>query len=154
MFFRLSMHRTATTGAHVGIPADEVLRRLRVSLIQRASLIRSGREERVFTMDVGLAGVFVERRTPLPVGEEVEVRFTLPGNAIPVSARCRVAWWHAPDAPLASKALPAGLGLEFVSIEERDRERLRALLVEHWRRDPRARQFVRQWPEDRDGKTR
>jgi hypothetical protein len=84
----------------------------------------------------------------------VEVRFTLPGNAIPVSARCRVAWWHAPDAPLACKALPSGLGLEFVAIAERDRERLRELLVEHWRRDPRARQFARQWPEDADGKPR
>ena len=148
------MHRSGATGVQSGIPADDVLQRLRVSMIQRASLVRAGAEEHVFTMDVGLAGVFVERAVPLPVGEEVEVRFTLPGNAIPISARCRVAWWHAPDAPLASKALPSGLGLEFVSIAGRDRERLRELLVEHWRRDPRARQFVRQWPEDADGKPR
>jgi len=148
------MHRIAATGAHAATPGDEVLARLRVSMIQKASLIRAGREEAVFTMDVGLAGVFVERPSPLPVGEELEVRFALPGNAIPLSARCRVAWWHAPDAPLASKALPAGLGLEFVSIDARDRERLRELLLEHWRRDPRARQFVRQWPEAADGKTR
>jgi hypothetical protein len=148
------MHRSGATGVQSGFPADEVLTRLRVSMIQRASLVRAGRSEPVFTMDVGLAGVFVERAEPLPVGEVVEVRFTLPGNAIPVSARCRVAWWHAPDAPLASKALPSGLGLEFVAIAERDRERLRELLVEHWRRDPRARQFARQWPEDADGKPR
>lgn len=148
------MQRPATTGVHAGAPPDELLKRLRVSLIQRASLIRDGREEPVFTMDLGLAGVFVERAAPLPAGEEVEVRFCLPGNAIPLSARCRVAWWHAPGAPLSSKALPAGLGLEFVSISERDQERLRELLVEHWRRDPRARQFVRQWPESGKGEAR
>src|SRR5262245_12711629 len=148
------MQRAATTGVREGSPPDELLRRLRVSMIQRAGLIRGGDEEAVFTMDVGLAGVFVERPSPLPVGEEVELRFGLPGSGLPVLARCRVAWWHAPDAPLASKALPAGVGLEFVSISARDRERLRELLVEHWRRDPRARQFVRQWPESGNGDAR
>jgi Tfp pilus assembly protein PilZ len=123
-----------------------VLRKLRVSLIQRATLEWNGREEPVFTTDVGLEGVFVERQEPIPVGESVAVSFALPGNAIPVRASCRVAWWHAPGAPLVSKSLPPGLGLEFVSVSEADRARLRELLLEHWRRDPRARQFVRQWP--------
>jgi PilZ domain-containing protein len=141
------MQRNAAPGAQAALPPDSVLRKLRVSLIQRAILAWDGREEPVFTMDVGLSGVFVERAEPLPVGQTVTVSFALPGNAIPISARCRVAWWHAPQAPLVSKDLPAGLGLEFVSVPEADRARLRDLLVEHWRRDPRARQFVRQWPE-------
>jgi PilZ domain len=141
------MQKTAAPGAQAALPPDSLLRKLRVSLIQRASLVCNGREEPVFTMDVGLSGVFVERAAPLPLGETVTVSFVLPGNAIPVSATCRVAWWHAPHAPLVSKSLPAGLGLEFISISEPDRVRLRELLLEHWQRDPRARQFVRQWPE-------
>ena len=141
------MQKTAAPGAQAALPPDSVLRKLRVSLIQRATLSWNGREEPVFTMDVGLAGVFVERAAPLPLGETVTLSFALPGIAIPVSADCRVAWWHAPHAPLASKALPAGLGLEFVSISDPDRARLRELLLDHWQRDPRARQFVRQWPE-------
>lgn len=141
------MQRAAAPGAQAALPPDSVLRALRVSLIQRASLEWEGRQESAFTMDVGLSGVFVERAEPLPLGETVAVRFALPGNALPISAICRVAWWHAPDAALASKSLPAGLGLEFVSLSEADRARLRELLVEHWRRDPRARQFARQWPQ-------
>jgi hypothetical protein len=141
------MQKPAAPGAQAALPSDAVLRRLRVSLIQRARLTWNGRDEPVFTMDVGLAGVFVERDAPLPLGETVTVSFALPGNAIPVAATCRVAWWHAPHAPLVSKSLPAGLGLEFTSISEPDRARLRELLLEHWQRDPRARQFVRQWPE-------
>jgi Tfp pilus assembly protein PilZ len=142
------MPKTAAPGAQAALPPDSVLRKLRVSLIQRATLLWNGQEEPVFTMDVGLAGVFVERTSPLPLGETVTLSFVLPGNAIPVSAACRVAWWHAPHAPLVSKSLPAGLGLEFVSISEADRARLRELLLEHWQRDPRARQFVRQWPDE------
>ena len=140
--------KTAAAGAQAEAPSEPVLRRLRVSMIQRATLTVSGHEEPVFTMDVGLSGVFVEREAPLPVGEQVGLRFPLPGNAIPVSARCRVAWRHAPGTPLVSKSLPAGLGLEFVAISELDGTRLRELLLDHWRRDPRARQFARQWPED------
>lgn len=140
-------------GAQAALPPDSVLRKLRVSLIQRAILAWDGREEPVFTMDVGLSGVFVERAQPLPVGDTVTVSFALPGNAIPISARCRVAWWHAPQAPLVSKSLPAGLGLEFVSVPDADRVRLRELLIEHWRRDPRARQFVRQWPDSEEHKS-
>jgi hypothetical protein len=141
------MQKAATPGAPAALPPDALLQKLRVSLIQRATLQHAGREEPVFTIDVGLLGVFVERAAPLPVGETVGVSFALPGNAIPISAQCRVAWRHAPRAPLVSKSLPAGLGLEFVTLSEPDRARLRELLLEHWRRDPRARQFVRQWPE-------
>jgi hypothetical protein len=141
------MQKTATPGAPASLPPDALLRKLRVSLIQRATLEHDGRQEPVFTIDVGLLGVFVERAAPLPVGEMVGVSFPLPGNAIPISALCRVAWRHAPHAPLVSKSLPAGLGLEFVTLSDPDRARLRELLLEHWRRDPRARQFVRQWPE-------
>lgn len=142
--------KAEVTGAQAEAPPDPILRRLRISMIQRAALIRSGSEEPVFTMDLGLSGVFVERKTPLPVGEQVELRFLLPGNAIPVCARCRVAWWHEPGAPLLSKALPAGLGLEFVSISEADQARLKQLLLDHWRREARGRQFVRHWPEDEE----
>lgn len=148
------MHKAARAGAPEGAPPDSVLRKLRISLIRRATLEHQGGTQEVLVIDLGLAGVFVERQEPLPVGQEVRIRFVLPGNDIPVVARCRVAWWHAPEAPLASKSLPPGLGLEFIELPEGDHARLRELIVDHCRRSPRERQFVRQWPvtdeEDRD----
>lgn len=131
----------------LGTPSsDLVLDQARISFIQKARLVRTGGAEEVFVMDLGLAGVFVEHETPLPRGEQVQVCFPLPGNEIPVSAACRVAWWHEASTPLASKSLPAGLGLEFVDLPENDRRRIREYLCEHFRRNPRARQFARPWP--------
>lgn len=138
----------ASHGTEAVVPSgDDALQKVRISFIQRATLTHGGRAEQVFLMDLGVRGVFVERGERLAVGERVEVRFRLPGNDIPVVAHCRVAWWHAPDQPLVSKRLPPGLGLEFLDVSPRDRRRIRDYLAEYLERDPRERQFQRQWPE-------
>jgi hypothetical protein len=126
---------------------EPVLRQLRVPMIRKAALRSGGGDEDVFVIDIGLRGVFVERGEPLPVNERVQVRFTLPDNEIPVEAGCRVAWAHTPGARLVSKVLPAGVGLEFVEIQARDLERVRAHVVRYCRRHPKARQFHPNWPE-------
>jgi Tfp pilus assembly protein PilZ len=77
------------------------------------------------------------------VGTQVTLRFALPGNEIPIVVACRVAWWHPAGARLVSKALPAGLGLEFVEISDADRSRLREHLVSYLSGEPRGRRFHR-----------
>jgi hypothetical protein len=136
--------------ARGAVPSDVVLRRLRVPLVQRARLAHAGGAEDVFTFDLGLRGLFVERGEPLPAEAEVTVTFLLPGNELPVVARCRVAWWHAPDVPLLSKRLPAGVGLEFRDLGEAEERRIRAYLLDHLQGDPRARRFQRPWPSEED----
>ena len=127
------------------VPADPVLRRIRIPLIRRATLIRAdGRGEDLFVIDLGLSGIFVERSEALPEGESVRIRFTLPGNEIPLQVGCRVAWWHPPGAPLVSKSLPSGVGLEFVDVSEHDRERVRAHLLDYLRSHLGPRRFHRQ----------
>lgn len=126
-----------------GAVSDAALARFRVPLIQRATLTVGGRDEAVFTIDLGVHGVFVERAAPLTVGDQVFLSFPLPGNEIRIGVRCRVAWWHAPDAPLESKALPAGAGLEFEEISERDKERIRRHVTDYLSRHPRHRRFHR-----------
>jgi hypothetical protein len=128
-------------------PPEGVLRQLRIPFVRRASLVGSARREDVFMIDIGLAGAFVERAEPLPVNEALEIRFPWPGSEIPFAARCRVAWWHPEGGPLSSKSLPPGAGLQFVDMSEADRERLRALLVDYCRQNPRVRRFLRHWPE-------
>jgi Tfp pilus assembly protein PilZ len=133
-------------------PPDLVLRRIRIPLIRRATLTRAdGRHEELFVIDIGLSGVFIERPEALPTGERVEIRFLLPGNEIPIHAGCRVAWWHPPGAPLVSKSLPAGVGLEFVEVSDRDRERVRTHLLEYLRSQLGPRRFHRQRMDGAEG---
>jgi Tfp pilus assembly protein PilZ len=127
-----------------GAKAD-VLKKVRVPLMQRGSLLRGGATEDLFIIDLALSGVFVERAEPLIVGEIVKVTFRLPRNEIPVTATCRVAWWHPQGGPLVSKSLPAGIGLTFTEISEADRAKVRDQLLDHFRREPGERRFSRQW---------
>lgn len=137
----------ALSSARESSPPESVLRQLRIPFVRRVNLASSARNEDAFMIDIGLAGAFVERAESIPVDEEIEIRFPWPGSEIPFAARCRVAWWHPEGAPLSSKSLPPGAGLQFVDMSEHDRERLRALLVDYCRQNPRVRRFLRHWPE-------
>jgi hypothetical protein len=128
-------------------PSDRVLRQLRVPFVRRATLHRGEADEEVFVIDIGLAGVFVERALALNRDEHVSIRFAWPGSERPFEARCRVAWWHPEGSPLSSKSLPPGGGLEFVEMSEASQDRVRALLLEYCQREPVVRRFLRNWPE-------
>ena len=128
-------------------PPESVLQQLRIPFVRRVTLVSAARSEDAFMIDIGLAGAFVERAESLPIDEVLEIRFPWPGSEIPFSARCRVAWWHPEGGPLSSKSLPPGAGLQFVEMSDADRERLRALLVDYCRQNPRVRRFLRHWPE-------
>jgi hypothetical protein len=137
------MDRDSPVAAAEGVPAEPVFRRIRITFIQKATLTHAGGVEERFLIDLGLLGVFVEREAPLPEGAPVEVSFRLPGNELPVAARCRVAWWHPAEMVLTSKTLPAGLGLEFLDLDGAAALRVRAYLSEYLRRAPRERRFHR-----------
>jgi Tfp pilus assembly protein PilZ len=141
------MGEDVAAGAEEGLPPEDVLRRVRIPFVQRATLTQQGSSEELFIIDVGLSGIFVERPEPLSLGESVVVRFPLPGNELPVVARCRVAWAHREEASLVSKDLPNGSGLEFVEISDADRARIREHVLAHCRRPARTRRFLRHWPQ-------
>jgi len=134
-------------GEGAAVPSELVLDKVRIPFVQKATLTHEGATFEAFTIDVGLAGIFVEHATPLPIGDTVMVSFHLPGYETPLTARCRVAWWHAADKPLPSKSLPPGIGIQFVELSEADRKRVRDLVVEHYQQHPRVRRFLRHWPE-------
>ena len=137
----------APSFARDNVPPEGVLQQLRIPFVRRVTLVVPGRSEEVFMIDIGLAGAFIERAEPMPVDQAIEIQVPWPGSEIPFKATCRVAWWHAQGAPLASKSLPPGAGLQFVEMSESDRERLRGLLVEYCRQNPRVRRFLRHWPD-------
>jgi hypothetical protein len=121
------------------------LRAVRIPFIHKAALTVGGRTEELFLVDLGLRGAFAERAAALAVGEPASLVFRLPGNEIPLRFECRVAWWHAPAAPLVSKALPAGVGLEFVDWSAEDDARLRRFLEAYLQRTA-GRRFHRPVP--------
>jgi hypothetical protein len=133
--------------AHQAPPPQSVLRQLRIPFVRRATLVRGGAQEEAFVIDIGLAGVFVERAEPLERDERLSISFPWPGSERPFEARCRVAWWHPEGEALSSKSLPPGGGLEFVGMSEADAERLRTFLLEYCQQQPRVRRFLRHWPE-------
>jgi hypothetical protein len=137
----------APSTARDATPPEGVLQQLRIPFVRRATLVTPAGTEQVFLIDIGLAGAFIERAAALAVNELLEIRIPWPGSEIPFRARCRVAWWHPEGAPLASKSLPPGAGLQFVEMSDADRERLRALLVDYCRQNPRVRRFLRHWPD-------
>jgi len=137
----------ASSKAHQPSPSEEVLGQLRIPFVRKATLRRGGTTEDVFMLDIGMAGVFVERSSPLERGEDVDISFSWPGSERPFEARCKVAWWHPQGAPLSSKSLPPGAGLQFTSVSEANRDRLRSLLVDYCSQHPRVRRFLRHWPE-------
>jgi len=133
---------------HQPPPSEEVLGQLRIPFVRKATISRRGDvSEDVFMLDIGLAGAFVERTQPLDHDEPVGIRFSWPGSELPFEARCRVAWWHPQGAPLSSKSLPPGAGLQFVELSEANQDRLRSLLLDYCSQHPRVRRFLRHWPE-------
>jgi hypothetical protein len=129
------------------------LRSIRIPFIHKAVLTVAGHAEPLFLVDLGLFGAFAERAAGLPVGSSATLRFTLPGNEIPLTFGCRVAWWHPPGARLVSKALPAGIGLEFQEWSEDDQRRLRGYLESYLQRSA-GRRFHRPLPLAEDGEDR
>ena len=137
------MQKAAPPLAAAGLPDEPVLRKIRIPCIQRATVgFATGRED-LFMIDLGLRGVFVERPRPGAAGEEIDLWFTLPGNEIRIHTRCRVAWVRPSVVAVGPRALPAGIGLEFVAMTDRDTERVRQYLVEYLRQHPRQRRFLR-----------
>jgi Tfp pilus assembly protein PilZ len=126
-----------------GLQAEAVLRKIRVPCIQRATLAIAGAREDLFMIDLGLRGVFIEWSRPVSAGEEIELWFALPGNEIRIHVRCRVAWVRPRGLTAGARTLPAGVGVEFVTISDGDAERVRQHLLEYLRRHPRHRRFLR-----------
>lgn len=138
------MFKAASSGFADTAASDEVLGQVRIPFVQRGALLHPRGEEPLFLVDLGLSGAFAERAEPLPPGEGLRLRFRLPGNEIPLVVGCRVAWTNTKGGRLVTKALPLGVGLEFVDMAATDRDRLRAYLSDYLKGG--LRRFHRPWP--------
>lgn len=69
------------------------------------------------TFNVSAGGLFLETENPLPLGEQLTLRVALPENNYAVHCKGRVAWINTTTSPIRSDH-PAGMGVEFLCIEE------------------------------------
>ncbi|HTU01437.1 MAG TPA: response regulator, partial [Candidatus Sulfotelmatobacter sp.] len=66
------------------------------------------------SLDVSARGIFLNTADVFPVGEDLLVRFKLPGIAHPFKTVGRVVWSSPSDTP---QGLPAGMGVQFLDLE-------------------------------------
>jgi hypothetical protein len=78
--------------------------------------------------NMSVRGLYLVLQEPMPrVGDALDVTFVLVMDPVPIHARTRVAWTNPPWAPgmgRTATVLPPGLGVEFVGLDARDRERI------------------------------
>ena len=67
-----------------------------------------------YTSNLSTGGLFIETETPLLVGTELMLRFTIPG-AGPIEVRGSVAW----ERPEQMEGKPPGMGVEFEHLDAR-----------------------------------
>ena len=79
-----------------------------------------------FCRDLGTGGVFIETKTPLATGANVNLTFTLPDSKETLEARGRVIWVQS-EVP-GRNATP-GMGVQFESFDNHQRKLLEEFLV-------------------------
>lgn len=70
------------------------------------------------TFNLSARGVFIQTNAPFEVGEQVVLRFQVPGQEAPVKVVGQVVWRNAD----ASKRGGTGMGIQFLDLEATDRE--------------------------------
>ena len=79
------------------------------------------------SLDVSARGMFLRTSQVYPVGEEVILRFSLPGVARPFKVVGRVMWSSPTD---TSQGLPAGMGVQFLDLEGQGQSVIEQYVVE------------------------
>jgi uncharacterized protein (TIGR02266 family) len=79
------------------------------------------------SLDVSARGMFLRTNQVYPVGEDVVLRFSLPGVARPFKAVGRVTWSSPTDTP---QGLPAGMGVQFQDLDSQGQGVIEQYVVE------------------------
>lgn len=75
-----------------------------------------------FCRDLGTGGVFIETKTPLSSGSEIELTFTIPDSKETLRTKGKVIW---SQAPIANRNdINVGMGVQFTQFSESQRQLL------------------------------
>jgi len=102
---RYARHRTSLTS--LCLKRDEGVQKLEMDILQIRNL--------------GDGGAFLQTEMPYQENTRIDIQFIVPDHTRPITIKGRVAWVRkAPDEP--------GMGVEFIAINEADRDALAAFL--------------------------
>ena len=87
-----------------------------------------------FSVDLSTGGLYVKTDFPLPLDENLTLRFTLPDQKGMVTCKARVAWVNPKKNPRKPE-LPPGMGIQFVELSLEDMKSIRRFL-EHNELEP------------------
>lgn len=76
-----------------------------------------------YITDMSALGIFVRTNAPEAKGTELHLRFTPPGEAKALSVEGRVCWVN-PYRPGNMDSTHPGMGIEFVNVDDRTKQRL------------------------------
>jgi uncharacterized protein (TIGR02266 family) len=89
---------------------------------QSLKTFRAGR-----SLDISARGMFLRATEVFPVGEDLLVRFNLPGVAHPFKTIGRVVWSSPTDTP---QGLPAGMGVQFLDLDGAEQSLIEQYVLE------------------------
>jgi CRP/FNR family cyclic AMP-dependent transcriptional regulator len=95
---------------------ERVPKKLSVSYPDRNSFLKA------YTSNISGGGLFIKTSSPLPQGEMILLKLQLPGIPDPLRIKCSVAW--AKKKEEAKGTHPAGMGIKFGEMSNRDRQTL------------------------------
>ena len=75
-----------------------------------------------FCRDLGTGGIFIETNTPLAMGSNIELTFTIPDSKETLRTTGRVIWSQAPIAD--RKDVSPGMGVQFSEFNQKQRSTL------------------------------
>ncbi len=108
-----------------GVAAKRAFPRLGIQVPVQFQSVKTFRTAR--SLDVSARGMFVRTSQVYPVGEDILLRFNLPGVARPFKAVGRVMWSSPTDTP---QGLPAGMGIQFVDLDGQEQGMIEQYVVE------------------------
>ncbi|NOZ87860.1 MAG: TIGR02266 family protein [Deltaproteobacteria bacterium] len=79
-----------------------------------------------YAEDVSLGGMFIRTDEPVPQGSIIFVQFTLPDGSSLFEGLAKVAWAREPG-----NNAPAGMGIEFLNLDQESRAVLKSLVEMH-----------------------
>ncbi|HEX7629871.1 MAG TPA: response regulator [Candidatus Methylomirabilis sp.] len=108
-----------------GVAAKRASPRLGIQVSAEFQSLKAFRPAR--SLDVSARGMFLRTAQVYPVGEDILVRFNLPGVAHPFKTIGRVMWSSSVD---TSQGLPAGMGIQFLDLEGQEQGVVEQYVVE------------------------
>ncbi|MGH9319925.1 MAG: PilZ domain-containing protein [Vicinamibacteria bacterium] len=114
---------------------------LRIPFVRRCVVVGSDGETTAMLLDLSLRGVYVATEELLPSGDEVRVRFAVPGNLRELEIPGLVAWVQK-EKTHPVHGLPRGFGIRFSKLETEDVRLIARAIQSYCESNPIYRQYL------------